>query len=632
MMLRVLLALVLGAGCGSGVAPEMAPANPVTESAPAEPEAASAIAAMVETGLLPAVIVRGEDARMRLVDRMRHHRVPAVSIAVIENHQLVWVGAYGVADASTGAPATPRTLMQAASISKPVNAMAVLMAAEAGKVSLDAPVNDLLSSWKLPDNEHTGEQAVTLRHLLSHTAGTTVHGFPGYAAGAALPTTAQVLDGEAPANTSAVRVDIPPGTRFRYSGGGTTISQNVLVDRLGAPYPGILASTVLGPLGMTDSTYEQPLPGSRRAQAAAAHLGNGEAIEGKHHVYPEMAAAGLWTTPTDLAKFFLALARARVGKPSPVSEAIARAMTTPVAPSGEPGSNVSLGTFVYERNSAPLFGHGGANHGFRSIARFSLDAGYGLVMMANSDNGIALMVEIERALMARPGWPGNGPAIERASVAPAELAGIAGRYAIDSTRPFTVAVSGSGAQVARPFRDPVELIPVGNGRYIARDNGRSLAFDVAAGTVTLGPPAGVDGSTVEAGRLGDDATLPVLELAAGRFDTAVASWRAIEAATPKSGAIDEPLFNRLGYRSLQAGDIATAIEILRFVTVVRPESSNAFDSLGEAYAAAGKRDLAIAAYRTSLAKLADDPAIAPAQKPARRKYGEAQLQKLGATP
>src|SRR5499425_546670 len=167
-----------------------------------------------------------------------------------------------------------------------------------GKIALDQNINDKLTSWKLPDNEFTAKRKVTLANLLSHTGGLTVHGFPGYAPGEKIPTLPEVLDGAGPANTAPVRVDMEPGTKFRYSGGGVTIEQLAIMDIEKKPFPQIAQETVLGPLGMTNSTYSQPLPAETREKAASGHRGYGEPVEGKIHVYPEMAAAGLWTTPT----------------------------------------------------------------------------------------------------------------------------------------------------------------------------------------------------------------------------------------------------------------------------------------------------------------------------------------------
>lgn len=230
--------------------------------------------------------------------------VPGVSIAVIHDGKIEWANGYGVVSLG-GAPVTPETLFQAASISKPLTAMAVMHLVQTGKLNLDTDVNLYLKSWKIPSNSFTEKTKITLRELLSHTAGMTVHGFPGYASDATLPTLLQVLNGAKPANSPAIYADIAPGSEWRYSGGGFVIAQQLLLDTTGKPFPAFMKETVLIPAGMSHSTYEQPLPRSRMTEAAMPYRSNGQPTPGGPHVYPEMSAAGLWTTPSDLAHFAL---------------------------------------------------------------------------------------------------------------------------------------------------------------------------------------------------------------------------------------------------------------------------------------------------------------------------------------
>src|SRR5690348_3272139 len=334
----------------------------------------------VERGLLPVTPIKGEPG-WTIQERMKHYRVPGVSIAVINDYKVEWAKSYGVKDVETNEPVTTETLFQAGSISKPVAAMSALKRVAEGKIALDEDINNKLASWKLPDNEFTAKRKVTLTHLLSHTGGLTVHGFPGYAVGEKIPTLPQVLDGAAPANTAAVRVDMEPGTKFRYSGGGTTIAQLAIMDIEKKPYPQIAAETVLKPLGMTHSTYQQPLPDDWRKQAASGHREGGFTVEGKIHVYPEMAAAGLWTTPTDLCKFAIEVQLSLAGKSNKVlSKEMVTRMVTPVLPDA-PG----LGFFVEKHGNAIYFGHGGADEGFRAGLLVSRDKGYGVAVMVNSD-------------------------------------------------------------------------------------------------------------------------------------------------------------------------------------------------------------------------------------------------------
>ncbi|HYR11794.1 MAG TPA: serine hydrolase domain-containing protein, partial [Longimicrobium sp.] len=297
--------------------------------APAQDTALAARIRRVENGLTPPVIVAGRtDQGAPIAERMRASNTPAVSVAVINNGRIEWARAYGTLQAGTPAADTA-TLFQAASISKPVSVLGALLLAERGQLSLDADVNTFLRSWKVPENAFTAQEKVTLRRIMSHSAGLTVHGFPGYAMTAAVPTTVQVLDGQAPANTAPVRVDTFPGSLLRYSGGGTTVMQQVLVDVTGRPFPMFMREEVLLPLGMMHSSFDLEVPADRAARIARAHNREGAPIAGGWHRYPEMAAAGLWTTPQDLARFLLAVHRASKGSEGGVvSPALARQMLT----------------------------------------------------------------------------------------------------------------------------------------------------------------------------------------------------------------------------------------------------------------------------------------------------------------
>src|SRR5229473_778871 len=269
----------------------------------------------VENGLQRAVTIQGQPApKMIIAERMKHYKVPGVSVAVIEAGKLEWAREYGVTSVGGGKPVNAETLFQAASISKHVAAMVALRLVEQGKLSLDEDVNLKLRSWKVPENEFTKDQKVTLRRLASHSAGLTVHGFPGYDVDDKIPTLVQIFNGEKPANTAPIRVDFVPGTDERYSGGGITIEQQLMIDVSGKQFPALMKETVLDKVGMSDSSYEQPLPLARAAFTAGGTYGDGKLVHGKWHVYPEMAAAGLWTTPTDLAKFAIEIALSRQGK------------------------------------------------------------------------------------------------------------------------------------------------------------------------------------------------------------------------------------------------------------------------------------------------------------------------------
>lgn len=348
-----------------------------------------------------------------LAERMTQLGVPGVSVAVIDEGRIAWAKGYGVREAGRPDPVTPETRFQAASISKPLAAVAALRLVQEGKLNLDGDVNESLEVWKVPDSPFLAAEKVTLRRLLSHSAGLgDGFGFPGYAPGAPLPTLPQVLDGLPPSNTAprAVRVTVKPGERQRYSGGGYCVVQLLIEQATRLPFARHMREAVLDPLAMEHSTYEQPLPQALAPLAATGHRAGlrrilrGEKVEGGWHVYPEQAAAGLWTTPTDLARFAIAIQQAHAGAPGGIlSRATAEEMLTPQV--GGWGLGLDLGG----RGESAQFRHGGANEGFRCALVAFREPGRGAVIMTNSDNGDALAAELIRSIAAEYGWPKPGP-------------------------------------------------------------------------------------------------------------------------------------------------------------------------------------------------------------------------------
>ncbi len=357
----------------------------------------------VENGLLPPVIIKDQPvAAMNLEDRMRFYKTPGVSVAVINKGKIEWARGYGVLETGSNRPVTPETLFQAASISKPVAAMGAMRLVQEGKLILDEDVNKKLISWKVPENEFTKEQKVTLRGLLSHSASITVHGFEGYASDEPVPTLVQVLAGAAPANSQPILVDGPPHKTWRYAGGGYVIMQKLVEDVTGKPFPIFARETVLKKLGMKHSGYEQPLPKQLWNSAAVGHRSDGEKVKGNWHTYPEMTAAGLWTTPSDLARFAIEIQRTRNGKAGKVlSTKMVSEMLTPQIGGI---SGWGLGPDLMSEKESARFGHNGANEGYRCFLIAYVNGGKGAVVMTNSDSGDGLATEIIRSIAKEYGW------------------------------------------------------------------------------------------------------------------------------------------------------------------------------------------------------------------------------------
>lgn len=337
---------------------------------------------------------------------MMHYNVPGVSLAVIAGGRIEWARAYGVAEAGGTRAADTATLFQAASIGKVVTATAALRLVAQHRLDLDRDVNEYLAGWKVPGSPYTREQKVTLRRILTHTSGLTVSGFAGYERGQPLPTLIQLLDGAPPANSPPVRVDAVPGSLQRYSGGGFTVAQLAIAEAYGRPFAQAAEALVLRPAGMAHSTFEQPLPTSMEARAASGHRADGAAIPGRWRVHPEQAAAGLWSTPSDLARLAIALQRAAAGRNAGfLSPELAREMLSPqVGPSG-------LGFVVMGEGDQRIFRHSGSNVGFRARMVAFVDGGRGAVVMTNGDGGAELIDEIFESIARAYDWPTPADAV-----------------------------------------------------------------------------------------------------------------------------------------------------------------------------------------------------------------------------
>ncbi|HYL63392.1 MAG TPA: serine hydrolase [Candidatus Methylomirabilis sp.] len=433
-------------------------ASPHTPQPQSSDSALDARIARIENGLLPAVVIKGQPPKsMTIAGRMAHYKAPGVSVAFFDHGQVLWTRAYGFADIATKRPVTPDTIFQAASISKPVTALAALRLVQEGKLNLDEDVNVKLRTWKVPENEFTQNEKVTIRRILSHSAGLTVHGFPGYASGDPLPTIVQILKGEKPANTDPIRVDVIPGTLWRYSGGGYVVLQTLLTDVTGKPFPQIMHDLVLAPADMTHSAYQQPLPQNRMSKVAMPYRSNSEPVKGGPRTYPEMAPAGLWTTPSDLARMAIEVQAESAGKSSKIlNQTMARQMLTHQI------GTWGLGFGLENTGSKPHFGHGGANEGYRCDLEAYTDSGQGVAIMTNSDSGGPLIAELLRAVSKEYGWPDFGPAEHTLLKAdPAVFQPYAGTYEVPDVGKLTVTMKSDGPYIqADPLGpDAQQLLP-----------------------------------------------------------------------------------------------------------------------------------------------------------------------------
>jgi CubicO group peptidase (beta-lactamase class C family) len=340
------------------------------------------------------ITVQGEERHVSLDEALKLLNIPSASVALIDEGRIAFANAYGKG-------ATPDTVYQAASLSKFVAAVGAMRLVEDGTLDLDQDVNDKLTSWRVPSNALDATHKVTLRGLLSMTGGIGVPGFLGYEAGAPLPTLPQILDGAPPANSPPVTVIAVPGSAYHYSGGGYEIAEALMQDATAKPFPQLMQDLVLGPMGMTASSFDQPPGVAFAAKAASGHFGDGTELLGRWHVFPEHAAAGLWSTPTDLAKLLVELADVWQG----LSSIFLRRQTLEEMLTPQNGGPYGLGAAIACDGASLVLMKRGQNVGYQGYLMLYPASGQGMVVMTNSDNGSKLAEALIKRAASAYGWP-----------------------------------------------------------------------------------------------------------------------------------------------------------------------------------------------------------------------------------
>ncbi|PTX44653.1 CubicO group peptidase (beta-lactamase class C family) [Christiangramia gaetbulicola] len=441
----------------------------------------------IENGLQPPYQVKGDSLiKFNLAERMEHYNVPGVSVAVVDNGKIKWAKGYGTANTTKGTKVDTNTIFQAASISKPLSALAVLKLVENGKLDLDKDVNNYLKDWKVPENEFTKNEKVTLRRLLTHTAGMTVHGFPGYKQTDTFPSVNQVLD--AKGNTPRIYVDTIPGSIWRYSGGGYTVMQKIVEDVSGLSFEEYMDKNILPAIGMNNSTFQQPLPAEYQKNASAAYDQEGKMIDGMWHNYPEKAAAGLWTTPRDLVSYCIEVQEILAGKENGVlsQQSVDKMLT-------KHKDDWGLGPALQWEGDSLVFRHGGKNAGYTNNLISYANQGKAVVVMTNADNGGKLMGEIIRSVSSYYNWGLNDPEIvEVIEMDEEELNKFAGKYLLDFEVPdienyvIDIEVKDNRLYVNDSNNgDTNVLSPIEKSKFVDLESGDEVVFNVTGNEVEI---------------------------------------------------------------------------------------------------------------------------------------------------
>lgn len=329
------------------------------------------------------------------------HGLQGLSVAIIDNYQVSWTREWGVKSADDKDPVDKDTVFNIASIAKPVTATLIAMLAEKGLIDLDEPVATYLQRWQLPDNEFTRSTNVTLRHLLGHTSGATQHGFKDFYIGEEIPTIVDVLNGGDLPDTEKLDINFEPGTEWRYSGGGYVVAQMAVEDYLKKPLAELASEFIFQPLELTNTTMLRPDEAGFPKNAAKAHDENGTVISTGLPICPQISASGLWTTPTDMARFLIEMQNALRGRSEIISSAVAKLVTSEIM------DGFGLGWALFEPvGHMEAFSHGGANTGTGGRVYATKKGGNGIVLFGNGPNDIRepILAMFRESIVDAHGW------------------------------------------------------------------------------------------------------------------------------------------------------------------------------------------------------------------------------------
>ena len=559
--------------------------------------------AEVEQSLLPSTIIAGEPGYF-LADRMEHYHVPGVSIAVIQDREIQWVNHYGVTDVRDPEPVTDTTMFNVGSMSKAVTSVTILSLARDGLIDLNAPVNEHLSSWSLPENEFTSQASVTPMRLMNHSGGIVFS--PGFSYRIEdLPTFEQILEGQPPARSGPVRVDRVPGTTFQYSNPGYVVLRKLAEDVTGKGFAEIAAERIFEPLKMSHTSFVTPLPPAMLANAAMGHRTDGTVDAEVRRWIGHMAAGGLWTTAADYAAFVIEIQRTLRGESDLVlDQELAKLMVKP-----HDATEYGLGVFLRDPEGERRYvGHIGDGPGF--VGGFTADTlgDYGVVVLTNGQGGINLVREIRRSVASVYDWPDNLPPTLTAVIPDAGLLEkVAGRYKLGFDQAVKIEQNEDALWLQTSEGVAFKLFAVGDNTFVCKERTGEITIEQNTdGEITQMAYHLSD----EIGRLGDEATTmpriaagertPLEILLDGNTLDATALYRALLESNPSDPAIAENRLNRLGYQFLGQDRPDDAVAVFRLYVALYPESANSYDSLGEALMTTGQLEDAIASYRKSL--------------------------------
>lgn len=338
---------------------------------------------------------------INIEERMKHYNVPGISIALVENSQIIRIKSYGLLEVDR--KVNENSIFSACSISKFLTGVLAMKLIEDELLVLDEDVNERLVSWKVPENDFTKNKKVTLRILLSHQSGIKdpEGSFSELDSKIEIPSMVELLEGGTPYCTVPIEVKCEPESEYHYSDAGYCIIQQLIEDVTEKPFHQVMNEQIFQPLGMENSQLNTTMLEVGKENYSCGHNKSGELVDGKYPIYPYPAASGLWTTSLDLAELVLELMNAVKGESKiGVSENIAKEMITPQRGKSWTGLGVFLEGSKKELEITSL----GWGVGFQCMMVVFPYLEKGAVIMTNAELGVhqmkGIIGEIYKSLLS----------------------------------------------------------------------------------------------------------------------------------------------------------------------------------------------------------------------------------------
>ncbi len=531
---------------------------------------------------------------------MAQYGLPGLSVVVFEDYQIIWSKTWGVKEMGTNDLIDEQTAFSTASISKAITATLMAILEEKGLFDIDQPVNNYLKRWHLPENEFTQTGPVTIKHILSHTAGTSQHGFTDFYEGDKVPTILESVQGKLPSYDAPIEVQFKPGTNWQYSGGGYTIAQMALEDQLGKSLAELAQIYLFGPLKLEHTTMYQHGDPRFLKNVAKAHNNQGEVIRTGIPICPQTAASAMWSTPTDMARLAIEIQKALKGEPGPViSTAVAKRVTEIITYKVVGGWGLGWDR-LHRAGNRGWFSHGGANTGTGGHVYGTMEDGHGIAFFGNGPNGIRIPIldKLRNSIIESHGWRRPNPFLKREIPLDQQTKeGMIGLYFSPFNQVISVELKDDHLYIPS-FAGQVEpkLYPLGQNLFGAEDFNMLFKLKTDGTGFVWVPEFDTKEEIVFFQKINPDPTLPADWIRQGD----IAKAQVIYEALPVSDDRRAGMINEQGYQFLRAQELDAALATFKLNVALYPENSNVHDSLGEGYLAKGMKEESIKHYKKSL--------------------------------